>query len=764
MLIPVGQRPDGVEMVRQQDDGIDPEGPMSLAVEELGPEDGLNHDPIDIIEFAVPTANSNPVGITSGPDGNLWFVEEVGKIGKITTSGIFTEFTVPTANSLPVYITSGPDGNLWFTESDGSKIGRIALDGSITDYPTPTANSRPWEITAGPDGNVWFIERAANKIGQVVINATHFRVAAPTTANAGTSFSITVTALNGFNDTATGYRGTVYFTSSDNAAILPADYTFTAADHGVHTFTGVSLRTAGHRTITATDSVTSSITGSTTVTVTPAAASRLLVSGFPSPTRAGTAGSFMVTAQDLYGNTDTTYTGTVTFTSSDGQAMLPPNYTFSVSDAGMHTFTQGATLTTAGTQSLTATDTQFNIITGSQAGILVTPAALDHFSVATSVDGGSAMAGSPFDVTVTAQDVYDNTVTTYSGTITFSSGDPYGATLPADYTFRPTDLGTAAFSGGVTLYTAGTWDVSVMDTAAGIIGSANVTITPAAAASVLVAGFPSPTNAGAVGVFTVTALDPFGNVATGYTGTVTFSSTDGQAVLPADYTFTSADNGTHAFGAILKTAGTQSPTAADTADGPITGTQDGIIVTPAPADHLQVDAPATVTPGRAFDGTVAALDPYGNFATNYRSTVTFATSDPDPGVVLPADYTFTADDQGVHTFAGGFVLLTEGDHTITATDTAHGVSGSATVAVGSGGGPARGVQTGRQPFRASIEEMGTVFAPADGSAGTTDWEAHRPRRPWFPPASRLEAKPPLDADLVDGYFLAGAADESLPGL
>ena len=36
-----------------------------------------------------------------------------------------TEFHVPTPNSFPVVITTGPDGALWFTEVLGNKIGRI---------------------------------------------------------------------------------------------------------------------------------------------------------------------------------------------------------------------------------------------------------------------------------------------------------------------------------------------------------------------------------------------------------------------------------------------------------------------------------------------------------------------------------------------------------------------------------------------------------------------------------------------------------------
>jgi hypothetical protein len=85
--------------------------------------------------------------------------------------------------------------------------------------------------------------------------------------------------------------------------------------------------------------------------------------------------------------------------------------------------------------------------------------------------------------------------------------------------------------------------------------------------------------AGATYTITVTVEDAFGNIAAGYTGTVHFSSSDPQAVLPADYTFTGADQGTHTFTATLQTAGTQSLTATDTVNGWIWGTKTGIAVT-----------------------------------------------------------------------------------------------------------------------------------------------------------------------------------------
>jgi hypothetical protein len=144
----------------------------------------------------------------------------------------------------------------------------------------------------------------------------------------------------------------------------------------VHTFSA-TLKTAGTQSLTATDNVTSSITGTQSgIVVNAAAASVLVVSGYPSPITHGTSGTFTVTVEDAYGNVVTGYHGTVKFTSSDAAASLPANYTFTSADAGVHTFT--ATLNTVGTQSITATDTVTSSITGTQSGIQVTAASVDR--------------------------------------------------------------------------------------------------------------------------------------------------------------------------------------------------------------------------------------------------------------------------------------------------------------------------------------------------------------------------------------------------
>ena len=109
---------------------------------------------------------------------------------------------------------------------------------------------------------------------------------------------MTVMALTARGAVDTQYGGTIHFTSSDPAATLPPDYTFTAADKGVHTFDGVTLRSAGVRVITASDS---RITGITPVIVNPAAAAAFYIN-VPDTVTAGASFDMTVYAFDRFGN------------------------------------------------------------------------------------------------------------------------------------------------------------------------------------------------------------------------------------------------------------------------------------------------------------------------------------------------------------------------------------------------------------------------------------------------------------------------------
>jgi hypothetical protein len=183
---------------------------------------------------------------------------------------------------------------------------------------------------------------------------------------------------------------------------------------------------------------------------------------------------------------------------------------------------------------------------------------------------------------------------------------------------------------------------------------------------------------------TLKAVDTFGQTALGYLGTVTFSATDNNpaVMLPADYPFTAADAGLHTFagGVTLVTAGSQTLTASDTTTSSITGST-AVAVTPAAADHFMICVPAGVSSGTPFDVTVTVVDAYGNTVPTYLGTVHFSNTDPDPGVILPPDYTFQASDGGSHVFAAGVTLITPGDETLTVADTGSGLSGNGMIHV-----------------------------------------------------------------------------------
>jgi len=130
--------------------------------------------------FRIPTNNSQPEGITLGPDGNMWFAEAAAnQIGRIDPKGKITEFVVPQPFSAPVDIVAGADGALWFTEASGfpEGIGRVTTSGVFTGFVPKCAGGQPCVvggipvnsltptgIAATPDRLIWFTDRDTNSI------------------------------------------------------------------------------------------------------------------------------------------------------------------------------------------------------------------------------------------------------------------------------------------------------------------------------------------------------------------------------------------------------------------------------------------------------------------------------------------------------------------------------------------------------------------------------------------------------------------------
>jgi hypothetical protein len=274
-------------------------------------------------------------------------------------------------------------------------------------------------------------------------------------------------------------------------------------------------------------------------------------------TPAGAKFSFTVTPEDAGGDVST-FGGTITFTSSDtGSSTVLPAPS---APGGTHTFV--ATLTTAGLQSITATDVKAaRTITGTLSGITVDPAttSLLAWSAVAPVQTGPAgqiPVGSPLSFTLSAMDKYHNVTPAFAGRVAFSSGTDTAAVLPAAYTFVPgTDRGSHSFL--LTPMTVGNQTYKATDTT-------ETTIKGSTVVPVNLAVGPASTSGmtGTVGV-------PFSQTftATGAEGAVTWTATD----LPSGLSLNGA---TGALSGTPSTAGDFGPftiTATDSANPPHAG-------------------------------------------------------------------------------------------------------------------------------------------------------------------------------------------------
>ncbi len=200
------------------------------------------------------------------------------------------------------------------------------------------------------------------------------------------------------------------------------------------------------------------------------------------------------------------------------------------------------------------------------------------------------------------------------------SGITYDGLSPDEYTFTVTATDLAGNESE-----QATWAWTVEDLA------------PPPAAELVVSGIPSPIVAGTVASVTIEALDELGSRATGYAGTVSFTSSDGAADLPSNYTFAVQDEGLATLSVVLKTAGTQSVTVTDVAEAGITGSQEGIEVQPNAAAHLVF----SVQPGDVIETAhiapaveVEIEDAFGNLVLDATHSVMLTLQGGDSAATL----------------------------------------------------------------------------------------------------------------------------------
>ncbi len=570
---------------------------------------------------------------------------------------------VPTFTGTVTVSVSGPLGNSMAYSFTAANAGTLNLN-------IPVYSVGAQTITASAP----LLSSASQSIAVTAAPANRLAVTAVPNAVAGSPTTFMVVATDIFGNMVANYTGTAHFTSSDPQANLPADYTYTAADGGSHTFAG-TLKTAGNQLFKAADATALTLVGNSNgVLVTPIEGVSLSTSGGGG--FIGVAHAVTVNARDIYGNVATSYNGTAHLTSSNPTTIVGADAVI-VNGVGTTNITPMA----LGTQTLTVT----GALIGASSSITVTPGWPVRFTM-TAIP--ATIAGVSQLFSVTAFDTFGNVSNVYTGVVVFSSSD-IQAGLPASYAFTAADAGTHTFS--VALRTAGLQSFAMRDSvlAAVTVTQSGISVGSAAPVSISVTALHAVV-AGTAQTVTVSGKDAYGNIATGYRGTIAFGSSDALAGLPANYTFTAADAGTHNFSVILKGSGSSVVTVQDTANATnpaYSFTQRDIVVTPGAAVGFALRAPSNVTANVAFLFTVQVVDAFGNVVNGYRGKVHFT----GPSGV-PLDYTFTAADAGTHVFS--VALTATGTQTIGIQDTLNGAMKAQTsvnvVAQSTGGGTGGG--------------------------------------------------------------------------
>ena len=371
----------------------------------------------------------------------------------------------------------------------------------------------------------------------------------PQATLAGQSVSVSVVAQNSNGTTVTGYTGTVHFSSSDAAAVLPSDYRFQTSDQGSMNAT-VIFNTSGNQSFTVTDAV-SNVMGSQDVPV----VADLSLSTLVASPNAAVAGTPVTITANLVGLDHAPVAGAAVLLSADTCVVTQPNSITNAAGKAAGSVTCAA----LGAQSIAAAATVDGI---TQQIAPINVSWISPIAVALTISGvptGVTAGASPTAV-VTARNSFGGVATTYTGSVRLTSSDS-AASLPAAYTYQPSDAGQHHFS--VVFKTAGAQTLVATDAANALNSNTmHVTVAPATTYGFALRGT-SQVPIGQAFSLTAYVVDSYGNVITNYAGgTAQFSATDPLAVFPANANFVASNHGTlvlaDAF--TLNTAGAQSIT------------------------------------------------------------------------------------------------------------------------------------------------------------------------------------------------------------
>ena len=441
--------------------------------------------------------------------------------------------------------------------------------------------------------------------------------------------AVVVTAQDALGNPVPGFTGTVTMTINTGPVGAALSGTLsTAAVAGVATFGNLILDKAGTYTLRAQASGLTAV-NSSAFDVTVGATRQLVFTTQPSTVTAGSAiaPAVVVAVQDLQGNTDVTFTSSVTisFGVNAGGGVLSGT-TIVPATAGVATFTSLIIDKSAAGYTLQATAS--GVTTGTSTPFTVNPGAVGRLAFVVPPTTVGVNAPITPAVVVAVEDTLGNIVTTATNQVALSIGvNPGSATLGGATTVAAVN-GLATYA-DLTLDQPGTAYTLI----AALGRTTTVTSPPfdvlPGATGFLVQVNPTTVTAGGSVDVTVTAQDGLGNTVTGYRGTVHFVTSDPLGTVPADYSFTAGDNGTHTFkpGATLKTASSsQFIDVTDVVDSRIFGfgSVGGRPDVPNKLAYLQQPTQVVERSTMVPAVTVAVEDQFGNVVTGAANTVSLA--------------------------------------------------------------------------------------------------------------------------------------------
>ncbi len=274
----------------------------------------------------------------------------------------------------------------------------------------------------------------------------------------------------------------------------------------------------------------------------------------------------------------------------------------------------------------------------------------------------SATAGQPVSVTVSALDYFNHPVAgplieaqLTSSDVVAGAPNGYLKFSGPSYTFNYTfeTAGSQTLSTSLVDVNGSSVPTTVSALATVTVGSgkaSSYSVMSSEAAPLSPQTSPTAALSGMPLAATVTAYDAFGNVATGYTGTIQLAYGSGGGAGKVYYTFTSVDAGVHTFYLTLNTAGSQSITVSDSTNHLSSVSPAVVVVNPATQLLVSLQPPPSLTAGQTFGLSVEAVDALGNLNPTFSSPVTLSLGN-NAGGTLDGTLTVNAVN-GVAAFSG----------------------------------------------------------------------------------------------------------------